>query len=322
MPGITKCMRDLTVTGTTASGLTRIGYLDVSEQLSKSNRKLFSQGYVYGLEDVNFLYTPSAAYDSVQVQLSTVGDTWSVHNAWTKAKALWEQMNELVLEDNPSIQGKWSDFKVFYDNTHRLLVQAGNNMNVVDSEGVQTLGGEWLYSQYVLPQHAVDVATGDPLPADITYAHILGPDSGVAGAFYSVGLVNAYAESRATVFDNNPNVPAGMSDSFFNLLTDSGSQEPELSGVIEYANDDPPYDLLEYPGAGVNSVNGWISSLGAASSVVPMAQLPGFLAQCGLVKIVVKAFLNGVAVNAPDVTLTCSVAPGLYKGVAAIKMGQ
>ena len=45
-----------------------------------------------------------------------------------------------------------------------------------------------------------------------------------------------------------------MSTSFFNLLTDSGSQEPELADVIEDENDEPPYDQDEYPGGGVNAI--------------------------------------------------------------------
>jgi hypothetical protein len=330
MPGITKAMRDLTINGTTASGLSRVGYLDIAEQLSRTNRKLFDQGMVYGLEDITFLYTPSPDYDIVQVTVSTAGDTWSVHNAWVKGKALWDQMQLLVLEDNPSISGKWHDFKVYLDNTHRVLSAAGNNMNAITSEGAQVLPGEWNYSDYVLPQHNVDPVTGLPLLADQCVSHLLGADSGsvAAGNLVSVGLVNAYEESRATVFANAPNVPAGFADSFFNLLTDSGSQEPELAVIIEAENNNPPYDLLNYPGGDGNSVDPFVNGHAAANSAVPTATIPGFLAQCGLVKFVVRAYnvdaVTGAVeiVAAPDVTLIASVAPGMYKGVAAIRMGQ
>ena len=63
----------------------------------------------------------------------------------------------------------------------------------------------------------------------------------------------AYADSRAAVNPDQPNVPAGMATSFFNLLTDSGSQEPELATVIEQEGDNPPYDLLNYPGGSANT---------------------------------------------------------------------
>lgn len=318
---IEKCMRDLTVTGTTLSGLTRIGYLDIAQQLSRTNRKLFSQQYVYGIEDVAFTFTPSPAYDAVRVTLSTAGDTYSVHNAWVKGKALWDQMNELVLDDNPSVAGTWSDYKVFLDNTHRILVGAGDNLDAVTSEGIATLPGEWDYSVYVLPQHEVDAA-GNPKIADETFAHLLGANSGVYGAYVSIGLVKAYAMSRATVQPESPNIPVGFETSFFNLLTDSGSQEPELAGVIEDANDEPPYSATDYPGADINSIDPWVTSFAAATSMVPNGRLTGFLAQCGLVKVEVRAYLNGAIVEAPDVTMTFAIAPGMYRGVAAIPMGQ
>jgi len=314
-------MRDLFVTGTTASGLSRIGYLDIAEQLSRANRKLFSQEMVYGVEDVRFGFQASPAYDTVTVTLSTAGDTWSVHNGYVKARALWHEMNDLVLKDNPSVAGQWADYKVFMDNTHRIIRNAGDKMQVITSEGIPTLPGAWDYSEYVVPQHDVDAA-GVPLPADQTFVHLLGADSGAIGAWNSIGIVNAYQESRATVQDDSPNVPVGFKDSFFNLLTDSGSQEPELADLIVADNDSPPYDLLNYPGGDLNSVDAWVSAFGTANGSVPTATTPGFLAQCGLVKILVNATLNGEAVNPPAINLLFSIAPGMYKGVAAIPMGQ
>jgi hypothetical protein len=97
-----------------------------------------------------------------------------------------------------------------------------------------------------MPQHEVETAgpdAGKPLPAEEKTAVLVGPNSGTKES-----LINAYQESRATVQSPMPNVPAGMSGSFFNLLTDSGSQEPELADVIEDENDLPPYDRDAYPG--------------------------------------------------------------------------
>lgn len=318
---LTKAVRDLTVTGLTASGLTRIGYLDISEQLSRVNRKLFSQEMTYGVSDVTVTFPANPAYDNIRVVLSTAGDTWPVHNGWVKGKALWDEMNQLVLEDNPSIQGTWSDYKVYLDSTHRTLNVAGNNLDAIDSESVAYIAGEWNYSDYVLPQHSVDAA-GNPLAADQCQAHLIGPTTGAPGNFISVGLVDSYQESRATVQLQSPNVPAGMSQSFFNLLTDSGSQEPELADIIEAENDRPPYDLLNYPGGSVNGAHPVITSISAASVYNPIISLPGFISQCGLVKVSVQAYLNGVAVLTPDMSMLFTIAPGMYKGVAAIPMGQ
>ncbi|AXH79578.1 MAG: hypothetical protein [Circular genetic element sp.] len=222
-------------------------------------------------------------------------------------------MNELVLEDNPSIAGKWADYKVYLEPLHRTATNL---------TPLLITPGEWAYSTYTLPQHDVDPVTGQPLAADITRCHLIGTDVGVPGAFLSIGLVKAYQDTRATVFDNNPNVPAGFADSFFNLLTDSGSQEPELAGQIEFENDDPPYDLDNYPGAGVNGglVPQHIQSVSVGQ---PDGHIGAFTAECGLLKVTVSAFsATGVVVPAPTMSMIVTLMPGKYKGVAAIKMGQ
>jgi hypothetical protein len=317
---IQKAERQITVSITAQSS-----YLDIAQELSKINRKMFSQGKVYGIESVEFLFqADTTQYASVSVAAYTAGDTWSVHNAHVKGEALFHQMNQLVLEDNPSIQGKWADFKVFLDPAHRTAYLAGGNLEARDGAGISYLAGEWDYSDYVMPQHSVDAA-GNPLPADQTNAHLVGPDVGsvIAGNLQSAGLVAAYQESRATVFANAPNVPVGMTDSFFNLLTDSGSQEPELATIIEAENNNPPYRLDQYPGGPVNAPVPVLSEFASASPGFPNGLLTSFVAQCGLVKFLTVAYdLDGNTVTAPPLLAVIKIMPGSYKGVAAIDMGQ
>jgi hypothetical protein len=229
-------------------------------------------------------------------------------------------MNQLVLDDNPSVQGKWHDYKVHLDAQHF----ASTNLIPRDGGLISYSQGEWVYSTYVMPQHDVDPVTGNPLDAHEVKAHLIGDNSGVPNpaTTVSIGLIKAYEESRATVFDNNPNVPAGMSTSFFSLLTDSGSQEPELADVIEFANDDPPYNLVNYPGGDTNAVNPIITEFGVASVGFPLGVLTPFVAECGLIKFNVKALHNGLEVTPPSLTVRVNLMPGPYKGVAAIPMGQ
>jgi hypothetical protein len=105
-----------------------------------------------------------------------------------------------------------------------------------------------------MPQHDVDPATGEPLPALSRTAVLIGDNSASYPASGSrVSLAQSYMESRATVQPVDPNVPAAMSTSFFNLLTDSGSQEPELADIIEDENDQPPYATDDYPGTTNNA---------------------------------------------------------------------
>jgi hypothetical protein len=317
---IEKAQRQITVlTATTDDGSSSVNYLDSMKQLSKVNRKLYPQCYNIAIQSIEFGVSPSAAYDTLIVQAVTAGDTWSVHNAVVKGKALFHQMNELVLEDNPSVKAKWHDYKIYLDAAMR---SSPNQLEAIDAGGVPVQDGEWNYSDYVMPQHVVDPVTGQPLLADQTNAHILGVDSGVPGSFSSVGLVNAYELSRATVDTDQPNVPAGLGDSFFSLLTDSGSQEPELAAVLSTENDNPPYSKDDYPGGAVNAVNGNLQSFDTASSFSPNGILPGFMAQCGLVRLNVSAYSNNIKVNAPAVALKINYAPGAYKGLAAEPMGQ
>lgn len=318
---IEKAIRDITVLTPSHASMS-VSYLDIPEQLSKVNRKLFPQGYNIAVQDVQFAFTPASAYDTVVVTVSTAGDNWPVHNAHVKGRALWDQMNNLVLEDNPSVEGKWSDFKVFLDGPHRTASVGGGAdiLQAIAGSGAYAVG-EWNYSDYVLPQHDVNPASGEPLAADTTQAHLVGPDLGTPGSFQSVGLVNAYQESRATVFDDAPNVPVGFGTSFFNLLTDSGSQEPELADIIRAENEDPPYDLDNYPGGAAQGVL-VLSGFDTANSFAPNGRIDGFLAQCGLVRVAVNAYLGGEPAAAPIVALKFKIAPGHFKGIAAEKMGQ
>jgi hypothetical protein len=325
--GITKAQRTLAFS--IPSGTGALHYIDSAQSLSMANRKLFSQKKVYGIEKIEFYFTPSTdvapavPYESVHLAVSVAGDTWSVHNAWTKGHALHSEMQALVLDDNPSIKGTWAEFKVFLDGDHRQAVisppAAGNLLPV------GYLPGTWDYSTFVMPQHDVDLVTGEPLPADETFAHLLGPNLGnpLTNTLLSAGLVEAYSKSRATVQPQDPAVPAGMSDSFFNLLTDSGSQEPELALVIESENDNPPYDQTSYPGGALNHPTPVLNSIDVANSASPNGFVDGFLAQCGLIQLATIAYTSaGAVVPSPNMIAMVTYAPGMYKGVAAIDMGQ
>jgi hypothetical protein len=323
--GITKAQRTLAFS--IPSGTGQLHYIDSGQSLSMVNRKLFSQKKVYGIEKIEFYFTPSTdvapavPYESVHLAVYSAGDTWSVHNAWTKGHALHTEMQDLVLADNPSIKGTWAEYKVFLDGAHRNAVLGAAPVGNLTPLGY--LPGEWNYSTFVMPQHEIDLATGDPKPADETTVHLLGPNIGVPGSFASAGLVEAYSLSRATVHPEDPAVPAGMADSFFNLLTDSGSQEPELALVIEGENDQPPYDQLSYPGGAVNQPIPVLNSVDVANSASPNGIVDGFIAQCGLIQVATAAYTAaGELVPSPNVVIMVTYAPGMYKGVAAIDMGQ
>lgn len=298
-------------------------FIDTARALSKVNRRLYEQGRMYAFQGLTFIWKPNGiaptSVASIDVTVSTAGNTWAVQNAFVKGKALWHQMQELVLDDNPSITGKWHDYKI---QMHEQQLTS-RTLKCRDAAGTLYGDGEWNYSTYVMPQHEVDPVTGLPLPADQISAVLIGPD---AGSGSRVSLLNAYQESRATVQDIDPNVPAGLSNSFFNLLTDSGSQEPELADVIEAENDQPPYELDNYPSGATNGARGSVVQYGAISAAEVDGRVGGFIAPCGLLQLEIKGYdSSGNPVDhddMPEIDLLLHVAPGMYKGVAAIPMGQ
>ena len=294
-------------------------YIDTARELSRVNRRGYSQSKMYAYQGLTFIWRAAAAANLATIEMSvrTAGNSWVVHNSHVKGEALWNEMQRLVLKDNPSIKGKWHDFKIVLS----TQMITNRQLNVKDGSGTDVKAGEWDMSTYVMPQHEVDPATGLPLPAEEFGACLVGPDSPSIKS-----LVQAYEDSRSTVSPDMPNVPVGVSTSFFNLLTDSGSQEPELADLIIDENDNPPYDIDEYPGGATNSNVPWTAGYAAISSSEVDGRIGGFIAPCGLLEIEVRGFdVNGAPVapvDMPEIDILLHVATGMYKGVAAVDMGQ
>ncbi len=303
----------------TSDGFGVSRFIDIASDLSRLNRKLFRQGYQYAIAGVTVIDDVDVT-SSLDVSISTAGNTWVTQNAWTKGRALWNEMNKEALEDNPSIQGTWADFKVALTENQA----AANTISALNGAAGPFLPGyEWAKSVYVLPQHDVDVvgATGTVKPAEEFTACLVGPDD-MAGFVFS--LTNAYEESRATVQDfNSPNVPVALPDSFYLKLTDDGSQDPELAQVIVEANDQPPYAMSPgaYPGGAGYSTSEATTRVarGVKNDFTPTMTLPGFTVECGLLRI---DALRPAGAASDNVRIQIHLMPGPYKGVMAVTMGQ
>lgn len=127
-------------------------FIDLSADLSRLNRKLMRQGYQYAVAGVTVTDTVGVV-SALEITISTAGNTWVTQNAWTKGKALWDEMNQEVLDDNPSVQGKWADYKVALTEN----MASGNTLSALNGAGGALPGGyEWAKSTYVIPQHDVD----------------------------------------------------------------------------------------------------------------------------------------------------------------------
>lgn len=293
-------------------------YIDTAKELSKVNRRLYEQGRMYAYQGLTFVWRQSAAnVATIECTVRTAGNTWIVQNAFVKGKALWDQMQDLVLDDNPSVAGKWHDYKIQLWGGQSTARQ----LDALDAAGDAYKAGEWNMATYVMPQHEVDPATGEPLAAAEFTAVLIGDDTSTKRS-----LVKAYEESRSTVQSPMPNAPAALADSFFSLLTDTGSQEPELADVIVDENDTPPYDLDEYPGSSTNAATPVAVSYAAISASEVDGRIGPFIAPCGLIELDIKGFgADGVEIPSnemPEIEILLHVAPGMYKGTASVPMGQ
>ncbi len=305
-----------------ASG--NVSYIDLAQSLSLVNRKMYRQGMCYYIHSV-VAKLPNTAGAS-QLDIQTIPDTWVANNAWVKAYSLWAEMNQKVLIDNPSVQGKWHDFKVFFDGAHFTggSAPSGPTLNLIPEDGGSNTfdTGEWEISELVLPQHDVTQSTGVVKDADQFHLHMLGADVGsIATLLNSGGIIQMYEDTRARVVES-PVVPATMSTSWGTVLTDDGSQEPELADIIETESDNPPYNLTKYPGSGTATADEGVAQV--PLSVLPanydiVSSFNGYLAPLGLLKL---TFAHSEGESGSAFRLWVNLVPGKYNGVHALPMGQ
>ena len=285
-------------------------YIDIAEGLSRCNRRAYSQGMEYAVGKITFGYAgiPQQVMN-VSLAVATAGNTWVVHNAWRKAYAHWiAQQRTARRLIGQSAKPTWEDFKVYLDDAHR----AGTRLGVLAGDGGAVGTGEWDYSQLIWE--------ADDNSIDRPYLHLIGGDVSTT----DWGLILGYQQSRATVQPEDPDLPDEYSTNMYaRLATDENVVADEVANQMEETNDEPPYDQDDYPGSDTNSDSPWIQDFGMASSTNPIGTVPGFVAQCGLVKLALLARDNEGSVTAPPTTVVAvHLIPGGYKGVAALPMGQ
>ncbi len=301
-------------------------YIDLAQCASAVNRRLYEQGKCYYVSRVSCVSyaTFTGAVTSGGLGLSTLPDNWVTANAWVKSKALWKSMQNRVLKDNPSIAGKWHDYKVYMDLAHQQggTAASGPTLNLIpfSTQSGNVNLGEWNMSTLVLPEHDVDPATGVVLPADEFEVHMMGDDNGgpLPANLASGGIIKMYQETRARQ-QQEPLVPAGMAENWGTQLTDSGSQDPELADIIDAENDLPPYDNDDYPGGDNNFNTGVLQSSMIVTSSILSDKDIGFKVPLGLIKVTSSTSGDG---SGSGFLLTLHLTPGSYKGLMATEVKQ
>jgi len=289
-----------------------VSYIDIAEGLSQVNRRAYRQGMEYAVGKVTFGFQGNPVQIlNVQLFCQTAGNTWSVHNAWKKAYSVWiKQQRRARRLVGQSAKPTWEDFKVYLDDAHR----AGTKLGVLAGDGGAVGTGEWDYSKLV---HVDDAEAS----FDEWYLHIIGGHV----ADTDKGLILAYQRSRATVQAEDPDLPAEYSSNMYaQLAEDVDLAAGEVAENMEDENDEPPYDQDDYPGSDTNSDAPWQQQFAIASTALPVGTVPGFVAQCGLIKFELNAHApaDGSDTTAPSTVAMVHLVPGSYKGVMAAPMGQ
>lgn len=297
----------------TTGGVQQSHFVDLAKDLSLVNRRLYQQGREYFIKKITITDRDNEGY----LQVSTAPSGWTVHQGWKQARRLWHQMREghggapgsgLPTTMTPA---KWADFKVYLSDAHRT---APTVPRPVDNAGnlVSIANSEWNHSTFTSP----DATTG----ADSFEVHLLGDHVGPAGALTSVGIVQAYEESRRTVQLDDTGDEIDVDSPWINLF-DDGTTLDQIASSLRLEGDSPPYDLEAYPGGATNMPAPLVQGLVAIApystpgGTAPSVVLGGFSAPCGLLELQTQSSEDG---NTMSVII--ELAQGDYKGIKAPSM--
>ncbi len=295
-------------------------YIDLAECLSQVNRQAYSQGYVYLVESLSW---SGAGGAPGPMHMRCLPTSWTVYQSWKKAKRLWDKMNREGSKGlGRNAYPAYHDFKVFFDAAHYLgHTSVTSNLLPRDGGGVlfSNIGREWTYSQYVHPKD--DAAASAPENC----CHMLGADDATNNAALGVegswAIIQAYGATRVTVGLEEPQLPGDASGNWQTDLFDTGEVSEDIINHLEYFNDQPPYahaidatsgaDNPIYVGGSESGQTGHdlirLEPIATETVYGPGGEVPlGLLAVAGL----------------QTGTLTVNLAPGGYKGIAAMPMGK
>jgi hypothetical protein len=297
-------------------------YADIAQCLALLNRRgAYRQGMQYGVQDVTlFAGNDAIAGTSVSTLIiERLPHTWVSVNAWTKSYEVWQRSEHQVIDVEPSMPGKWRDFKVFMDTTHANqsnqllgnLCPVGYGDWDISDPTAGTLGYDWVASEIVIPN---DPASTDPEGDEAYFLHMVGGNNGTK----SKSMIYGYATSRARPVSPDPNKPAitsWMVEAF-----DDGDNLAQIEGNVRAHNDEPPYYLEEdassgaeyYPGGSNFGDLAVVADLTATQYQTQKSSGP-FLANCGLLKLTLAGSVTGALVRV-------RVSAGTHHGVMARSM--
>ncbi len=313
-----------------------ISYVDLSLAASIANRRGYKQQDSDWMVAGFTLYAVNPTANPSSFNIYKAPNTWVVDNAYTKSKAMWEKMNDQVLDDEPGIQGKWSDFKVHIDHgmvgqsvqcaadplgkiltplTEQAPAGAGtgliqvpavgqvDSLTTADFTGAALPRAEWNYSTIQIPN---DPASGTTTEYSL---HLIGPNQAD-----SKSLIVGYARSRTRDTERDPNVP--ITEGWMNELFDLGENNEEIRDDLVADNDRAPYALYPsssgaegYPGGSteqIGLVNHSTQPI-TSTTVGGKTTIRGGQFKCGLMKFNLSGEVSGAL-------LQIHLVPGMNRG--------
>ena len=305
-------------------------HIDIAQCLSIVNRYFARQGMEYVVQNLEIGCQPGGQYAATIMRLP---EHWPCVNAWEKGMRLWLQQQNEAAEDAglESTIARYRDFKIGFDSSHvfsqNLLPDGYFTLDPVNPGDVY----EWQQSRVVIPN---DGTVGVTTEQDV---HMIGAGGRVVGADGSIGLITAYAESRARPHAIDPNTVDTPTGGVFGEMFDVGMDDEDVVSNFQETNNEPPYLLYrdnEFQGYPGGSIQGTYYAqtqdvLGVNAGQNYNTDSTGsFVAPCGLLKVQYKA----TSVNVPEVPspgdvpwglwLKLTLAPGSYKGVLAQTMQE
>ncbi len=296
-------------------------YIDLALAASIANRRGYKQqnsNWVVGQFE---LFNPSSSTTGT-VTIQKLPETWVLDNAYTKSKALWERMQEQVLETEPDIEGRYADYKIGMDEDHvTQTIQDANNptgkiLTPQDATGGFTVAdfntgiapvADWDFSKLRIPNDGTSGVTGEYT------MHAVGANTNITATTGSKSLIAGYQLSRARPNQIDPNVP--ITEGWMNELFDDGEQLEEIRDDLNTDNDRAPYPVgaetagpAYYPGGPNEQLGLQIHSLCnfTATTVSQKNSIMGGMFRNGLMKIT-----NNVATN---LVLILHMVPGSHRG--------
>ena len=290
-------------------------YVDLSQAASILNRRFYRQGVNWAVAGFKVLNVDGM---SGSFQISKLPNTWVLANAWVKSFKAWQKMISIALEGAgaESIKGKFLDFKIFADSVHHNDGFA-LNLPPLDALGAPATPGEWIPSQFELPNVASNLST----PQDIVAVGPNFPGISPATGRNAVSMIQGYADSRSLPYSEDPNVPADADTNWMvRLFSDGSEQDQEVIAELELTGDTAPYPYENdgvnfdtmYPGGEtqLNTLEFHDIEYFTPTTISNTVRLKGGNFPCGLMKL---SCLNNET-DTRVVTIVVDMIPGNHRG--------